>query len=399
MKKKVVIAFFVILLAFILRAYAALTLPTDYDEPVYYTAARYYAAAIQQGKPEQIATVDYNYEHPAFTKLLYGGVLALLPSDGYISGEVWQLFKYQEPLLNTWNPIHLFVIRMISVVFGTLAVALLTLLSPLAALFLAIDTINIKFTSVVYLEAIPIFLSLLSALLFIDATQWMKEKTNFVFKERIKELILLLLSAICLGIATACKYQYGFIGFAILVYYFVWIVRINTKEAARYWLIVSFAIISLVSFFAADPYLYPNPANNLVHSVWFSLDYQNGEAVRAAGYPFYQPLVWLSHPVTDFLDRESQPMPASGNEFLLRLDTIIFILAIIGLPKLFKDHPLFFTWLVICLAFLLIWNTKWPQYTMLVIVPLCLSASEGMNTLILGIRFLINKVFHKSKAA
>ena len=74
-------------------------------------------------------------------------------------------------------------------------------------------------------------------------------------------------------------------------------------------------------------------------------------------------------------------MPSRGNEFLFRLDTLIFILGIIGLPRLFKRNPLMFTWLTTSIVFLLFWNTKWPQYALLAIVPLCISASEGVKTL------------------
>lgn len=391
MKKKLIFAFIVVFLAFGLRVYAAMQLPTDYDEPVYYTAARYYAKAIQIDHLERITTQDFNYEHPVLAKLAYGAVLSALPDDGYITGEVWQLFMFQEPLVQTWDPFRLFLIRLVSVVFGTMAVALLAIISPVAALALAVDSIAIKYTSVIYLEAIPIFLTLLSVILFGEAIKWMKTKGNVSLKNHWKELLILFLSANCLGAAAACKYQYGVVGFAIFFFYLFWIIRYQPKDFARYGLLVGFIVIALASFVASDPYLYSDPVSNLSHSMAFSLDYKNGEAVRAAGYPFYQPLVWLSHSVHAFLNLPTQPMPSRGNEFLFRLDTLIFVLAIIGLPKLFKDHPLYFSWLVCGLLFLLVWTTKWPQYTMLVIVPLCLSASQGVSTILKYARILLTK--------
>jgi len=36
-------------------------------------------------------------------------------------------------------------------------------------------------------------------------------------------------------------------------------------------------------------------------------------------------------------------------------------------------------WWVIGLAVLLLWPTKWPQYTLIIIVPLCLSAAEALR--------------------
>ncbi len=381
MKKNVPFIFIIILLAFGLRVYAALTLPTDYDEPVYYTAARYYAESIRNGQPQDIPLVEFNYEHPTLAKLVYGVALSALPSDGYISGDVWQFFMFQEPLPETWEPLKIFFLRLVSSTFGTMTVALLSLISPLAGLALAIDSFAIKFTSVIYLEAIPMFFALLATWLFSEGSKWMRTGEQVNLKGRGKELALLFFSSISLGLAAACKYQYGMVGIAIVLFYAIWILAKKPKELIRYLIPLVYGIIALGSFFAADPYLYSNPVSNLFHSLGFSFDYQNGEAVRVAGYPFFQPLIWLSQPVTNFLMGNSQPMPSRGTEFLFKLDTLIFILALIGLPKLFRDHPLFFTWLVAGLVFLLVWNTKWPQYSMLVIVPLCLSSSAGIKTI------------------
>lgn len=382
MKKKIFFAFMIIFLALSLRLYAAIKLPTDYDEPVYYTAARYYAKAIQTDHLESIPAAEFNYEHPTLAKLTYGAVLSMLPNDGYITGDVWQKFMFQKPLIQITDPFRLFLLRLVSVIFGTLAVALLALISPVAALALAVDSIAVKYTSVVYLEAMPIFLSLVSVFLFAEATKWIRVKETISLKDHWKESLLLLVSAICLGTAAACKYQYGIVGFAMLVFYVFWIIRYQPKEAKRYGILVGFFVMALAAFVLTDPYLYSNPIKNLSHSLAFSLDYKNGATVADAGYPFYQPLVWLSHSVQAFVNREVQPMPSRGNEFLFRLDTLIFIFAIIGLPKLFKDHPLYFLWLILGLLFLLAWNTKWPQYAMLVIVPLCLSSSQGIASII-----------------
>ena len=34
-------------------------------------------------------------------------------------------------------------------------------------------------------------------------------------------------------------------------------------------------------------------------------------------------------------------------------------------------------WLAVGLLFLLLWNTKWPQYILILSAPLCLAAAEG----------------------
>ncbi len=395
MKKKIFFAVAIIFLAFTLRLYAAITLPTDYDEPVYYSAARLYAKAIQHNHPERIPSEEFNYEHPTLAKLTYGAVLSILPDDGFLSGDVWQKFMFQEPIDQTEDPLRLFVLRLVAVIFGTLAVALLVVVSPVAALALAVDTIAIKYTSVIYLEALPIFLSLASVVLINEGTKWMRIKENLNIKPRWKEFLLILLSAVCLGAAAACKYQYGIVGIAIMIFFAAWIIGCQPKEVKRYGILAGFSVIALAAFVLADPYLYSNPVEKLTHSLAYSLDYKNGETVREAGYPFYQPLVWLSRPVVAFVDREVQPMPSRGNEFLFLFDTLIFVLAILGLPKLFKDQPLYFSWLISGLLFLLIWNTKWPQYTMLIIVPLCLSSSQGINLIVNLAKLLITKTIKK----
>ncbi len=381
MKKKVAFALAAAILALLLRWFASITLPTDYDEPVYYTAARFYADAIRKGQPGRIPEISYNYEHPALVKLAYGTVLSWLPSDGPLTEDVWAHFIFQTPLAETRDPFRIFLLRQVSVGFGTLAALIVGLVSPLAGLFLAIDSLTIKFTSVIYLEALPLSLSAMSIFLFGGAVGWLRTRENVSFRGRGKQMTLLFLSALCLGAAAAAKYQYGVAGLACLIFYGFWVLRLRPTQASRYVLLLGFGLAALLAFFAADPYLWPAPLGRLAHSLQYSLEYSHGETVREAGYPFYQPLLWLSSSVPAFLHRTVQPMPSRGPEFIFRLDPLIFGLGLIGLPRLFKTRPLVFTWLITSLAFLLAWNTKWPQYALLAVVPLCLSASEGFSAL------------------
>ena len=62
------------------------------------------------------------------------------------------------------------------------------------------------------------------------------------------------------------------------------------------------------------------------------------------------------------------------------VDTFVFVAAIIGLPRLYKKEPFFFYWLLIGLTFLLVWATKWPQYTLIVLVPFSMAAAQGVLT-------------------
>ncbi|MGD8904051.1 MAG: hypothetical protein PVI67_10840, partial [Anaerolineae bacterium] len=72
------ILIFIVLLAVLLRAWAVMRLPIDFDEPTYLEAAFGYADAIRSG--DWNAVIDYagNREHPALVKVLYGLVVLAL---------------------------------------------------------------------------------------------------------------------------------------------------------------------------------------------------------------------------------------------------------------------------------------------------------------------------------
>ena len=67
------------------------------------------------------------------------------------------------------------------------------------------------------------------------------------------------------------------------------------------------------------------------------------------------------------------------NAFLFNPDAIIAILALPGLPFTYKRYRVMAIWLVLSLGFLFIWPTKWEQYIMLLVTPLCLCAAIGLQ--------------------
>jgi hypothetical protein len=111
----------------------------------------------------------------------------------------------------------------------------------------------------------------------------------------------------------------------------------------------------------------------LIKSIAFHRDFQDSRLVEMYAYPFWQPLRWLSA-FAAYYDLG----PASA--FMLNVDTFIFVAALFGLPRLYRDQPFFFGWLLIGVLFLLAWTTKWPQYTTIVLVPLCMAAAAGVTT-------------------
>jgi hypothetical protein len=379
MKKRWLMVLTAVLMALALREYATVRLPTDYDESVYFTAARYYADAIRNRDWIRIPKVAANYENPVLMKTVYGVVLSQFPSDGPLTDDVWAYFGGLMTLEETKESLpRIIALRQVSVGFGVLQVMFLSLLSPGAAVLLAVHTMDIKYTSIIYIEALPAAMVMASMLLFNLAVGGWDAKGTFDHRVRRKETLFWVLSAVCLGMAAASKYIYAVAGVAFLAYAVRLIFRPRPAEKYRYLLLACFGLVAAGTFAFTDSYLWPSPVVRLVRSIGYNFDYSQGEAVKNHGYPFYQALVWLSKSAPD---HPWLAVPVSGNEFFFRLDTVIGILALIGLPRMWKEKRLFFVWLMTGMAFLILWPTKWPQYILIVTAPVCIAAWEGIRTL------------------
>ena len=349
-----------------LRLYAAQRLDVDYDEPVYLAGGVLYAKYMRLGDFKMLAWSEYNYEHPPLNKILYGVVLLTQqPLDRLPDKDLPRLAPIAASPAGPWNVIA----RYLSVFWGTLTVLALALFNPLAGLVLGIDTLSVKYTSEVYLEALPLLTSLLCVLAY---ARWFAEIGREPAGSR-RGMLWLLLSAVFLGVTVAGKYLYGIVALPILLHFAIALLR--RQVPARFaWYIAGWGVLGVLVFFASDPFLWPHPVARLQKSVLFHESFQSSRLVRQYHYPFWQPLRWLSD-FSGFYDLH----PASA--FLIDIDTLIFVLAIFGLPTLFRRAPLFFYWLATGLAFLLVWETKWPQYTVMVLAPFSLSAAYGVSTL------------------
>src|SRR5512139_3593625 len=109
-------------------------LPIDYDEDDYLAVAQRYALFMKAGDVQSIVDYAINYEHPPLTKLVYGAALLPLP-EGKLVPE--QPDPNIPPARSLPQP-DFRVARTVSAVLGTLEVAALAVLNPLAGLFLAI---------------------------------------------------------------------------------------------------------------------------------------------------------------------------------------------------------------------------------------------------------------------
>jgi hypothetical protein len=322
-----------VLLSLILRGWAALRLPLDYDEPVYLQAGLDYARALRAGDLNGVIDYAENREHPALGKVLYGLTALVVGQDAD-----WQVALYAG--------------RLLSALFGTLAVLLLALFDPLAGGFLAAHTLAVKYTAQVYLEALP-HLASLAAVLALARSTGARDRWFW-------------LSAVALGVTAAGKFTYLPIGF-VLLYLAVWEKRI------RWCNLLLYALVAAAVFWLLNPTLWRDPLSRLGNSLFFHIRYSQGSRVELASLPWYQPLHWIS--------RSSPSVWHPDVYFYFALDGVIFLLALPGLYWEWRERRWVVVWIVTSLIFLLVWPTKWPQYTLVLTPALCLAASSAAKHL------------------
>mgnify|MGYP005849680199 CR=1 FL=1 len=344
----------VVWLAFVLRQRAAALLPVDYDEDDYLGAAIHYAQALRQRDLAEIINYDFNYEHPPLIKLAYGlAILPLTPTEALPEKPA------NAPIASSLPQPHFQAARQLSVVFGALEVLVLALVNPLAGFFLAINTWQIKYTSQIMLESLPSLMSMLTVYFYLKSGR----RLNF----------WLMLAALGLGLTVASKFPYGVVGIAVLAHWLWQDFPRNPDQDKIPWLrwlapALLWGLLSVGFFFVANPRLWVDPLPRLWQAISFHGEYATSDYVRQAGYPFWQPLVWLFRSV-----------PWHPGVFLISIDVFITIFAGLGFRRMWKEQPLFGLWLAIGIGFLLVWMTKWPQYILILTAPLSLSAAYGFR--------------------
>lgn len=363
----------VTVLGLVARIEAAARLPIDYDEDDYLLAGQHYAAAISTGNLKELTTYDYNMEHPPLVKILYGLVFSRYPQ----MAEILPSPTSAPPAASLPQPLFI-TGRLTSVFLGSLQVLALAILNPLAGFFLAIHTFTIKYTSQIYLEALPG----LTSLLMVMAYSKSKGKFN----------VWLVLSSLLLGMTAAGKYIYAIGGIAIAVH---WLTK-KQEGGFRVWLkkvlpvFLIWGFLSIFFFFLFDPFLWSNPLLHLKQSVLFNVEYSQSTQVTSVNYPFWQPLTWIFTSV-----------PWHPGVFPVRLDALITIFAVLGIKRQWQKDNVYVVWLLTALGFLFIWPTHWPQYILVLTAPLALVAAEGVRSsvidpLVRSIRKIIEK--RKNKA-
>jgi 4-amino-4-deoxy-L-arabinose transferase-like glycosyltransferase len=239
------------------------------------------------------------------------------------------------------------VLRVISMLFSVGSTILIAILNPIAGLFMAISSWNIKYSSEAMFDSGANFFVTLGLFCFIKSKKTEKSMDK-----------LMIISAIAMGLAFGSKYITATTAITILPFLFI-----KTKSNIKNFFI--YGLIAFGTFFISDPILWNNTASRLTHSILFHEAYSTGTYVRSAGFPFYQQLVWLV-----------QPVPWNSEAFPIKFDTIILLLGLAGAINLFKKSKIIGCWFFINLIFLLIYPTKWAQYTLIFIPALCLSAGD-----------------------
>lgn len=343
------------LVALLQRSCAAQRLPVDADEPVYAWAASYYAGLMARGDWAEIPEYTYNIEHPVFNKLLYAAGLRLI---GYEGRTDQPIEPPSSEVIASWGDepteLGLFLVdRYVAVLFGTLQVLVVAAANPLAGALLGIHTMTIKYTSQIYLEAVPAFAITSSILAFNRERRRERERPSTWFW----------LSAGALGVAAASKYIYVVPALAMGAF-ILW------HQRRRPWNILLYGLLALTVFFVLDPILWPDPVGRLRRSILFHFEYPaSGEPTRYE-YPWWQPINWMGgagawHPTA----------------FWFPFDLFTFLGGLMGLPFLFRQNKLYFSWFVVGWAFLFLWPVKWPQYTLIVAPVICLSAGAAGRAL------------------
>ena len=334
------------------------------DEKVYLQAARQYNLYIQQGQLNQFVWYSFNSEHPPLYKIIYGfALLSEPPLEKYEKSD----FVFGVPLAEVQGKQWVLAGRAVSVVCGGLTTLALAAINPLAGLFFATDTFAVKYDSSMFLEALPMLANLLAAICYLG---WYRSLRRDADREH---WLWLGLSGGFLGVSVACKYIYAVLGIAIVIH-LAGSVILKQVPAKALWKLAAWGMLSVVVFFACDPYLWVHTLSRLQDTILFHEAHSQSDAVTSSNLPFWQPFVWFSAPFPKFLDYTS-------SAFLVEPDSLIGLLALIGLPRLVRRQPFYFIWLATGLVSMLLWPTKWPQYTMIAIIPVCLSAAMGTGWL------------------
>gem|GEM_PF-4896974 len=248
----------IVVAAFLVRLYLAMSPALDFDEALYYVPA-----ALSYLKGDWSA----NFPHPMVVKLLFAASVVLFGEHGLFG------------MLFPWLPESIGAVRLVSTILGAVTCFVVYqlakeisdshLLGIVAGSLLAFDPISIGESSYGILDPGMTLFYMVSILFFY----------RFVKNGKALDFYA---SAISFGLAVASKY-YAVIAFPILIGILLWKrkFRIEWKSMAV------FLWVSIIVFFAVQPYLWTSPLVNLSHTLVNNQNnILNGHLVKAPGNPF-----------------------------------------------------------------------------------------------------------------
>jgi arabinogalactan oligomer/maltooligosaccharide transport system permease protein len=340
--------------AFGLRTHAVQNLGIDFDEDDYLRAGQEFAHLIRTGNWRGFLDTNYRPEHPQMAKIMFGLSILNLPEEPLIPD-----VPITAQPAKTLPTDLLKAARGMSAVWGSLTAALLAFINPLGGLLLAVHSFTIKYTSQVMLDGFAALMSTLTALTYYFSKR----------KEGRAKTVLLVLSAILLGLSASSKYLHSAIGFAILIDWFLSARQSN--EMGKYFRnALLWGLLAILAFFVFNPFYWPDPLGRVQTTLEAVTATTTNPNVEDANFPMWQQLMWLSGSV---------PYNWGPEDFLVRLDGGVFLFALIGIAATWRKDRFIALWLLVGIFLLLIWRTKWPQYILVATAPLSIVAAEGIR--------------------
>lgn len=360
---------FLVLTAFtiIYRVISVYDFPLGWDEGTYSRAAMRYSEKILSFQWDEIPSILYNHEHPAFVKLMFS-IPASLDGREAFSRFGWNTLNNASLAKEDYT---IFTGRMISAIFSLWTVqAVCYLIHPLAGFFFMIDSLAAEYGAQARLEAIPMLFSFLSIWFFNEFLKsWQVKITR-------KTKWNLFASAVFLGLTAASKVIYCVIAFAMILVMLETLVRNRTRWKRIGIAMASMAVLSLLSFYIFNPSIWYAPVERLNMMLSFHERYQE-KADEI--YPVWQPVAWITRSVAHQSGRyfEKSPLAKAPQHFFFSCDELIFLLACLGAADLFRKQKIYGYWFIFGMVFLFLWGTKWEQYACIVVIPICIAAYWG----------------------
>jgi hypothetical protein len=363
--QKITLAVLIGLIGLGLRLDAASKLTIDADEDTYLNNALHYAQSVRTGDWKQIYKYDNNSQHPILAKLVYAAtLLTVSPAEELKPKDMIRKI----PAAQTEGALWILAARRTAADWGGLAVFVLAFINPLAGLFLAFNSSNIRFTSEVYLEAVP---ALTSLLVMVTYDQW--RRREFGVNKKKNRWLWLAASAVLLGMTGAGKYIYCLVGLAVLVDFSIRLFQDKQFVRPRVLAMLAWGLTGVVMFFVFDPFLWIHTNERLTSSIIFHFNYaQNDYVVKKAARAWWYPAYLFFQTATDAI-------PWNAGVFYIEPDPWISFIALFGLPLIWIKQRPYAIWLGISIVFLLLWGSKWDQYIMIAIPTVCLSASLAIE--------------------